>query len=198
MDLKAETQRNQELSQQLTATKARCKETSTKLKQLQKDHGRLLDKKLEGDRRVAALQHKLQESRRNTSGSSANASTSGVLSPGPAQPATQAALPALRQQSQPHQQEQEQQPWDNGASAEPAAGRVDGWGAVMAAEHKARLAAEAKVRGWSGDMLPLFISFSLHIAVCTIERSARAVCMRVDLETALGCVLCWSQKKATQ
>jgi hypothetical protein len=78
VDLKAESQRNQDLTQQLAGQKAKVKEANGKLKQLQKDHARLLERKLEADRRVTTLQQKLQQlrQRRDAAGSSNNGSGS--------------------------------------------------------------------------------------------------------------------------
>jgi chromosome segregation ATPase len=82
LDLKAEAQRSHELTQQMTALKAKHKETTSKHKQLQRDHARLLDRKLEGDRRVGSLQQKLQQLRSSKQagaqgGSSADAAAAG-------------------------------------------------------------------------------------------------------------------------
>jgi hypothetical protein len=82
MDLKAETQCNQEVAQQLAGQKAKFKEANGKLRQLQKDHARLLERKLEADRRVTTLQHKVQQLRQKRDGGKlgSNSSSSGSKS----------------------------------------------------------------------------------------------------------------------
>lgn len=116
MDVKAETQRNHELSEQLAASKAKYKEASSKLKQLQRDHARLLDRKLEGDRRVSTLQQKVQDLKRKC------LESRGGEQSAPQASATRSALP-------------KQQP-DKGAAS---------FSGMAEAEKAARLAAEAKV-----------------------------------------------------
>lgn len=116
VDLKAETQRNHELSEQLAASKVKYKEASSKLKQLQRDHARLLDRKLEGDRRVSTLQQKVQDLKRKC------VDSRGGEQSAPQASAARSALP--------------KQQLDKGAAS------LSG---VAEAEKAARLAAEAKV-----------------------------------------------------
>lgn len=128
LDLKAETQRNHDLSQQIASFKAKLKEATSKHKQLQRDHARLLDRKLEGDRRVGSLQQKLQQLRTNKqAGEQSSSSAAAAAAAGPvrgfAGSGSSAGLPGSSQ----------------------AVGFSAAAGGAVAAEQQARLAAEAKV-----------------------------------------------------
>lgn len=60
-DLKSEAQRYTELQQTHEQLQQSHTETAGKLKRLHRDHTRLLDRKLECDRRITSLQFKLKE-----------------------------------------------------------------------------------------------------------------------------------------
>lgn len=133
LDIKAETQRNHDLSQQLALLKAKLKEATSKHKQLQRDHARLLDRKLEGDRRMGSLQQKLQQLRTNKQAggqSSSSAAAAAAAAAGPGQgfigSGSSGGFP--------------------GSSSQ--AGFSGAASGAVAAEQQARLAAEAKV-SWS-------------------------------------------------
>lgn len=145
LDIKAETQRNHDLSQQLASFKAKLKEATSKHKQLQRDHARLLDRKLEGDRRVGSLQQKLQQLRTNKqAGGQSSSSAAAAATAGPRRgyvgSGSSGGFP--------------------GSSCQEgvAAGLSGVSGGAVAAEQQARLAAEAKV-SWS---------VAAHCEQCTV------------------------------
>jgi hypothetical protein len=70
-DLKDEAQRHKELCQQHGKLEEKHREVATKLRRLQRDHARLLDRKLECDRRITSLQQQLQQRKQQASGSQA-------------------------------------------------------------------------------------------------------------------------------
>lgn len=154
--MKTEVQRNHELTQQLTTLKSKLKESTSKHKQLQKDHARLLDKKLEGDRRINTLQQKLQQlksnGRNNSSsagGSAAAAAASGAgsLSEGFRQGSGGGGDAGMCESAEPFaRQQQQQQQGHVSVFVNPLAVDADASAAVEA-KQRARVAAEAKVSG---------------------------------------------------
>jgi hypothetical protein len=183
LDLKTETQHNHELSQQLSCLKSKLKEITAKLKQLQKDHARLLDRKLEGDRRIGTLQQKLQQLKQQKGGSSGGgadggmqqgwnqgfSSLSGAQGLGGGRD-TATGAPSRRQQQQKQQQQREAIGFEGslvgggGGAAAAAGGCAEGMSAAMAAEQAARLAAEAKVGGALGaDAVLPYLTTMHHI-----------------------------------